>query len=839
MSRAQCSGAMNQEKIVIDNQSLNTHMAQDSDAPRPSFRHEIIGHAITAIVLALSLVLLGSGLRDFVDKRDKLEREATLIADIIGDNASAAVAFDDARNAREILASARRAGYIKAAVIRSSNGEVLARLGDRNWQPAVVPATTEKGFLGNTEIVRPIRLDGEKIGEVCLRVSYGAARDAFLEDVLLSFLALCLAGVIVFGLLYRTLRPLTQRLSMISSTMASITANDDYQLRLPEADTREVEEIAVLSSSLNTMLGEIQRHSTNLKSELEQRRLTETELRKLSKAVENSAAGIFVTDPDGWIEYANRKYLQMNGHADTEITGFPSPLIQSDMIASSPHGDAWETLRSGREWQGEIRTRHQSGEIFWGMLSLAVIHDDHGRIAHIVGNLEDISEQKKAEETINRLAFFDPLTTLPNRRSFAEQLPEILAHAGRKDEIVAVFYLDLDHFKEVNDTLGHGMGDSLLQTAAKRLQSVLREYDVVARLGGDEFALVIPHLREHADAEAVARKVIEHMTTPFSLDKHELSVTASVGIAFYPEHGREANELLKKADIALYRAKALGRNNFQVFSVGLEEVGLARLELEAQIRLALESRSFFLEYQPKLCLKTGRLCGAEALIRWNHPTLGRLSPDKFIPLAEESRLIIPLGHWIIDEVARQQSAWRAEGMVPVPVALNLSTMQFRNDDLPEYFGAALIRHSLEAGLLELEITESLLMDNPERISRQLLELDAMGFGIAIDDFGTGYSSLSYLKTLPVDVLKIDRSFVHDLDNADDKVITQAIIALAKSLDLEVVAEGAETREQVNMLRSLGCDVIQGYIYSRPLPADEFGRFLRASLLGASELVELV
>lgn len=235
-------------------------MAKDSDAARPSFRHEIIGHAITAIVLALSLVLLGSGLRDFVDKRDKLEREATLIADIIGDNASAAVAFDDARNAREILSSATRAGYIKAAVIRSSNGEVLARLGDRNWQPAVVPATTEKGFLGNTEIVRPIRLDGERIGEVCLRVSYGAARDAFLEDVLLSFLALCLAGVIVFGLLYRTLRPLTQRLSMISSTMASITANDDYQLRLPEADTREVQEIAVLSSSLNTMLGEIQRH---------------------------------------------------------------------------------------------------------------------------------------------------------------------------------------------------------------------------------------------------------------------------------------------------------------------------------------------------------------------------------------------------------------------------------------------------------------------------------------------------------------------------------------------------------------------------------------------------
>lgn len=821
---------MNQERVVIDKQSADASMPAGSEVERTSFRHEIIGHAITAIVLALSLVLLGSAMRDFSEKRDKLQHDAALIADIIGENSAAAVAFDDSKNALDILTSARLVGYIEAAVIRNHDGTVLARFGDKTWRPGRISGTTDKGIFGKTEIVRPIWLDGERLGEVCLRIGHEALREAFMEDVLLSFLALCMAGVIVFGLLYRALRPLTQRLSMMSATMATITANDDYELRLPEADTREVKEIAVLSSALNTMLGEIQRNSCELKSELEQRRLTETELRKLSKAVENSAAGIFIADPDGWVEYANRKYLQMRGYALDEPMGFPSPLIQSDMIVSSSHGDAWETLRAGREWLGEIRTRQKNGEIFWGMLSLAVIHDEDGRIVHIVGNLEDITERKKAEETIHRLAFFDPLTTLPNRRSFAEKLPEILLHAGHKNELVAVFYLDLDHFKEVNDTLGHGMGDNLLQVAAKRLQSVLREYDVVARLGGDEFALVIPHLTAHADAEAVARKVIEHMTTPFSLNGHELSVTASVGIAFYPEHGCEANDLLKKADIALYRAKDLGRNNYQIFSLGLEEVGLARLELEAQIRLAIESKSFFLEYQPKLNLKTGRLCGAEALIRWNHPTLGRLSPDKFIPLAEESRLIIPLGHWIIDEVARQQAAWRAEGLALVPVALNLSTMQFRNDDLPQRFGNALSCYALDAELLELEITESLLMDNPERISRQLMELDAMGIGIAIDDFGTGYSSLSYLKALPVDVLKIDRSFVHDLDNADDKVITQAIIALAQSLNLEVVAEGAETEEQVTMLRSLGCDVIQGYVYSRPLPAAEFARFMRASLL---------
>lgn len=819
---------------VIIRRSSESTPDRERDVGQPnSFRREIIGHALTAIVLSLSLVLLVSGIHDYRERSDQLRNEIALIADILGANAAAAVAFDDRSSAVDMLASARLVDHIESAAITNLQGDVVARRGRKSCGTVSAIGAPQESFFGVTEVVRPVRFNGEQFGEVCLRASHTMLREAFLKDVLKMFLALSLAGIIVFALLYRALRPLTRRLSVISSTMADITSRDDYDVVLPMSDAVEVREFSVLSRSLNTMLREIRRRSTDLKSELEQRRLTEIELRKLSKAVENSAAGIFVTDPQGWIEYANPKYLQMNGFRANEVAGAPSPLLQPDMIVSSPHGNPWDVLRSGQEWQGEIRIRRNDNEVFWGVLSLAVISDEEGRIAHIVGNLEDISEHKKAEETINCLAFFDPLTTLPNRRSFAERLPEMLAHAGHKNELVAVFYLDLDHFKEVNDTLGHGMGDSLLQTAAKRLQSVLREKDVVARLGGDEFALLIPHLRTAADAEVVAKKVIEHMTAPFMLDGHELSVTASLGIAFYPEHGQEANELLKRADIALYRAKALGRNNYQIFSVGLEEVGLARLELEAQIRNALETGEFFLEYQPKMCLRTGRLCGAEALIRWHHPSLGRLSPDKFIPLAEESRLIIPLGNWIIDEVARQQAAWRSAGMASVPVAVNMSVMQFRNDDLPERFGHALECYALEPALLELEITESLLMENPERISRQLAVIDSMGIGIAIDDFGTGYSSLGYLKALPVDVLKIDRSFVHDLDNADDKVITQAIIALAKSLDLQVVAEGAETQDQVNILRELGCDVIQGYIYSKPLSADDFGRFLQASLAGTA------
>ena len=799
---------------------------------RPGFRRQIIGHSITAITLALVLVLLASGLRDFADRREKLAREAALIADLIAANVAVTGVASESLSAQAMLDQARALGYIEAAVVRLKVDGVVASFGDLalTAEGRPVPQADTRLF-GQADIVRPIVMGQERVGEIRLRVSHGFLREALLRDIMLSFLALLLAGAVVFGLLYRALHRFTRRLAMITDTMAKIAASDDFRLRLPEADGDEVREVAILSTSLNAMLDEIQCHSLNLECELEQRRLTEVQLSKLSSAVENSAAGIFIADPDGWIEYANSRYVRMNGYASDDVIGQPSLLVRSDLSADDVHDEVWAALRQGQPWQGEIRARRQSGEIYWAVLSLGAIRGDEGKIQHIVGNIEDISRYKQAEETINRLAFYDPLTSLPNRRSFGELLPGVLVNASHKRELVAVCYLDLDRFKEVNDTLGHGMGDHLLQTAARRLQGVLREHDVVARLGGDEFAMVIPHLHDRSAAEVVARKIIEHMTAPFNLDGHELSVTASVGIAFFPEHGNSADELLKKADIALYRAKAMGRNNFQVFSAGLEEVGLARRELEAQIRYALEAEDFFLEYQPKLSLKTGKVCSAEALIRWNHPTLGAISPDKFIPLAEESRLIIPLGNWIINEVARQQSEWRAAGLALVPVAVNLSTMQFKHDDLPQRFSDALLRHRIGADMIELEITESLLMEDPERIRGQLDELDAMGIGIAIDDFGTGYSSLAYLKTLPVDVLKIDRTFVNDLESSHDSVITKAIIALAKSLNLQVVAEGAETQGQIDQLRSLGCDVIQGYAYSRPLTADAYARFLRVPAEG--------
>jgi diguanylate cyclase (GGDEF)-like protein/PAS domain S-box-containing protein len=440
----------------------------------------------------------------------------------------------------------------------------------------------------------------------------------------------------------------------------------------------------------------VDRRSAELQTELQQRKIAEIELSKLSKAVENSAAGIFIANAQGNVVYANQKFMTLTNYEIADIMGQPSPLLVDSREPESMN-ERWLALRQGLEWRGEYRIPRRDGSTFWALASLASILDDDKNIVHVVGNIDDVSKQKESEEVINRLAFYDALTGLPNRRSFTESLPKLLELAATNKKIAAVCYVDLDHFKEVNDTLGHAVGDSLLRTAAKRLQSALRTDDFVARLGGDEFALVVSNLDDVYGAYVVAHKIIERMTTPFKLDGRELTVTASIGIAFFPDNGTNADNLLKRADIALYHAKSVGRNNFQIFSEEQEGTGLARLEMEAQIRHSIESTDFFLEYQPKYCAQSGLLTGSEALIRWNHPTLGRLAPDKFIALAEESRLIVPLGYWIINEVASQLAKWRDQGLETLPVAVNLSTVQFASGDLPDYIDNTLKLNQLVDG----------------------------------------------------------------------------------------------------------------------------------------------
>jgi diguanylate cyclase (GGDEF)-like protein/PAS domain S-box-containing protein len=438
------------------------------------------------------------------------------------------------------------------------------------------------------------------------------------------------------------------------------------------------------------------------------------------------------------------------------------------------------------------------------------------RIAHI---LATAVERHDARTRLTWLAQYDALTNLPNRRRLAACLEDAIAQAGRRQGRAAVMFIDLDRFKNVNDMLGHGVGDQLLAQAARRLEACARYGDVVARLGGDEFALVLPHLDDNADAAAVAERVVEAMARPFYLEGQQLFVSASVGIASYPEDGADADALLKSADTAMYGAKNNGRNNYQFYLAAMHERTAQRLQLESQLRLALERGEFLLHYQPKLDLAGGAISGFEALLRWNHPQRGLVPPLEFIPILEDTGLIIQVGEWVIAEVCRQLRAWESQDLPLPPVAINLSARQLQQDDLVGAIEGIVLAAGVDASLLEFELTESMLMTNPEAAVETLKRIKALGMRLSVDDFGTGYSSLAYLKRFPLDALKIDRTFVRDLPgDLDDAAITRAVIRLAHSLSLKVVAEGVETVEQVRELEKYDCDEIQGYYISRPLPA---------------------
>ncbi len=435
---------------------------------------------------------------------------------------------------------------------------------------------------------------------------------------------------------------------------------------------------------------------------------------------------------------------------------------------------------------------------------------------------------KPPRNKVQYLAYYDALTGLSNRTLLRDRLSKALASARRQDEKVALLFLDLDRFKDINDSLGHSVGDLLLQDVAQRLKKWAREQDTVARLSGDEFLIVLTKVKDISDAAVAAERLMDAMTTEFDIQGHSLGITCSLGISIFPEHGADAETLIKNADAAMYCSKDCGRNNYRFFTEDMNARVMERLTLERSLRLALEKKELFLVYQPQMDIGTGRTIGLEALLRWQHPELGLVPPDKFIRIAENSGLIIPIGEWVLRSACSQARQWQDEGLLAVPVAVNVSAVQFRQEGFRELIGKVLQETRLASQYLELELTESLLLSNAHVTFSVLQELRAMGLKLAIDDFGTGYSSLSYLKQFPVSKLKIDRSFVRDVAvNPDDAAITAAIIAMAKNLSLKVIAEGVENEAQMSFLRLHQCDEIQGYYFSKPLAADEVADRLRA------------
>jgi diguanylate cyclase (GGDEF)-like protein/PAS domain S-box-containing protein len=463
-------------------------------------------------------------------------------------------------------------------------------------------------------------------------------------------------------------------------------------------------------------------------------------------------------------------------------------------------------------------------------LSGRPLFDAHGNFTGYRGVGKDITAAKAAEERIQYLAYHDGLTSLPNRSMFSQLLNHGISRAHRYNKKMAVLFIDLDRFKNINDTLGHEAGDLLLQQVGTRLKDSLRQSDTVARLGGDEFVVLLEEVGERQVVATIAHKLLSSIIKPFNMLGQEFRVTASIGISTYPDDGQDEQTLMKNADIAMYRAKEEGKNNFQFHSEQMDTHSFERLALESSLRRALERNEFELHYQAKMDLRTGQMTGMEALVRWAHPDLGMVSPAQFIPLAEETGLIVPIGKWVLRTACLQNKAWQDEGLPPLSVAVNLSARQFTDENLLPDIAAILNESGMDPGFLELEITESMVMHRVDKAVQILTELKKIGIRLAIDDFGTGYSSLSNLKRFPIDTIKVDRSFIRDIPgDAEDKALTKAIIAMGQTLSLTVTAEGVETQEQVDFLRQHSCNEFQGYYFNKPVPAEHFAQLMRTQM----------
>lgn len=585
---------------------------------------------------------------------------------------------------------------------------------------------------------------------------------------------------------------------------------------------------AVTESLVRTPAGE-PKYVISVVEDISARKHTEASLLLAQRALESSGNGIIITDclqPDNPVVYVNPAFERITGYSEVEAVGENCRFLQGNDHDQPGVSAVRQAIENREEARVILRNYRKDGTLFWNELYVAPVHTEDGSVTHFVGVQNDISEQKRAEESLLHMATHDALTGLPNRSLLQDRIGQAIAHAERTAREVAVLFLDIDRFKNINDSLGHAAGDALISILARRLRDAIRTADTVARVGGDEFVIVLTDINRESDITQVLPGLLAAIRQPMLVEGHELSVTASIGISAYPHDGRDATSLLKNADTAMYQAKEAGRNEFRFYAQAMNANAVDRLRLENDLRNAIKGDELVVFYQPQIEIETGRIVAAEALLRWKHPRHGLVSPLDFIPMAEETGLIVPIGEWVLRQVCSQIRSWDEAGLPSLVIAVNLSPRQFHQSGIVEMVATAMYDFDLPPNRLELEITESSLMRNPEEAALLLEELSQMGFSLSVDDFGTGYSSLGYLKRFPLNALKIDRSFVNDIEsNQNSGSIAAAVIALAHSLGLKVVAEGVEKREQMEYLRSLNCDLVQGYLYGRPMPANEFAVFL--------------
>jgi len=604
--------------------------------------------------------------------------------------------------------------------------------------------------------------------------------------------------------------------------LAGETCTFEQPREFPERGLRQVEILLTPYRNLDGEVEGVVARATDITEKAKQKANQQLS----TKVFESTTEGIIITDPDANILAVNPAFTTITGYTEAEVLGKNPNLLKSGRQDSDFYQQLWETLINTGQWQGEIWNQRKNGEVFPQWLTINATYNDAKEVSNYVSVFTDISSTRKAMEALEHQAHHHPLTNLPNRLLMTARLKHSIQKAVRDRQQGAVFYLDLDNFKNVNDSLGHTAGDQLLLDVAKRLQGQVREVDTVAHISGDEFIVILDQIRSVQDATHCAAQILEKLQAPFNIQSYQLYLSASLGITIFPKDGTSVENLLKNSDAAMYKAKEAGKNRYHVYSHQLTEAALERVSLESYLRQALERKELILHYQPQVSLASGKIVAFEALIRWQHPQLGLIPPDKFIPLTEETGLIISIGEWVLRSACEQLLEWRRQGYDLVRIAVNLSGKQIQQKDLHLMVARVLEETGCPAESLELEITEGFIMQHPEQSIAVLKQIRALGVELSVDDFGTGHSSLNYLKKLPINRLKVDRSFISDIfTDPEDEAITKAIIALGHGLNLQITAEGIETEKQLSYLHDLGCNEGQGFLISRPLPTEQINLLL--------------
>ncbi len=779
-----------------------------------SLRFKTIMIAMITSALALAISGIFFSLYDYQLAKAKAEQEYKVIATILADRSTAALEFFDEQLATDNLRALNARTSISLGCLYDSKDRLFANFQRPSYQQLKCPDILEPTPLYDNnqflETRQMVILDETVIGRLLLLADQGDLRETMFLHIVTSIIIICITLFITFLLAVKLQAFVTEPIKKLQDIVIKIRQSDNYSLR---AEKTTEDELGDLVDAFNGMVAKIESDNVALRD-------NEERFRTLTAS---SPVGVFQTDEEGQYTYVNARWREITNIYDIHLTqeAWIKTLHPEERFQVLSR---WrESLSKGEEFRMEYRLLRDDGEDVNVICNAKPLYDASDKITGYLGSLSDISELKSVQSQLEQLALYDPLTKLANRHLFRNRLEKAIKQSEREKNSLAILFLDIDHFKKINDTMGHDQGDELLKAIAHRLRFCTRPGDTVARMGGDEFTILVPEIHHAQEADAIARKVLDVLKVPIRLTGLEVIITTSIGITIGLSDAQDANSLMKNADLAMYRAKSQGRDNYKFFSDEMNMELTKQLAVEGEIRQGLERDEFELYYQPKIDLEKDSLIGFEALIRWNHPTKGIISPLEFIPVAEDSGLILPIGEWVLKTACEQIKEFTDRGILQETghVAVNLSPRQFHDSNLVTIIQEFIARSQIKSNQLEIEITESLLMDNMESTISTLEALKKLGVILAIDDFGTGYSSLNYLKRLPIHILKVDRSFVTDIpiDN-DDMEITAAVIAMAHKLGLKVVAEGVEQEAQAAFLKENNCDFVQGFYYGQPMSVTE-------------------